>query len=90
MDGRIFPNVDGLRDCHANDFIDREAMRRAAAHGSRLFDFARSRTGTGALAAAIPDHNPLNPKYRRFITAWKKLPLPVANALGPPIVRGLG
>ena len=43
-----------------------------------------------APGAAIPDHNPLNPKYRLFIAAWKRLPLPVANLLGPPIVRGLG
>jgi FemAB-related protein (PEP-CTERM system-associated) len=38
----------------------------------------------------IPDYNPLNPKYRLFISAWKRLPLAVANLLGPPIVRGLG
>lgn len=38
----------------------------------------------------IPDHNPLNPKYRMFIAAWKRLPLPVANRLGPFIVRGVG
>ena len=43
-----------------------------------------------APGATIPDHNPLNPKYRLFIAAWKKLPLAVANVLGPPIVRGLG
>ena len=43
-----------------------------------------------AAGAAIPEHNPLNPKYRLFIAAWKRLPLPVANALGPHIVRGLG
>ena len=40
--------------------------------------------------ASMPDHNPLNPKYRLFITAWKRLPLPVANTLGPMIVRGVG
>ena len=40
--------------------------------------------------AAIRDINPLNPKYRLFIGAWKRLPLPVANTLGPWIVRGLG
>ncbi len=40
--------------------------------------------------ASIPDVNPLNPKYRLFIAAWKRLPLPVANLLGPPIARGLG
>jgi FemAB-related protein (PEP-CTERM system-associated) len=43
-----------------------------------------------APGASIPDHNPLNPKYRLFIKGWKKLPLPVANAIGPHIVRGLG
>lgn len=94
-----------------NDFMYWEVMRRAAERGCRLFDFGRSKIGTGAFAfkhnwgfapeplnyryrlapgAAIPDHNPLNPKYRLFISAWKRLPLPVANLLGPPIVRGLG
>jgi FemAB-related protein (PEP-CTERM system-associated) len=43
-----------------------------------------------APGAGIPDHNPLNPKYRLLIAAWKRLPLPLANLLGPPIVRGLG
>ena len=43
-----------------------------------------------APGATIPDHNPLNPKYRLFIAAWKRLPLPVATLLGPQIVRGLG
>jgi FemAB-related protein (PEP-CTERM system-associated) len=94
-----------------NDFMYWEVMRRAAERGYRLFDFGRSKRGTGAFAfkhnwgfepaplqyrfrlapgASIPDHNPLNPKYRLFIAGWKKLPLPVANILGPPIVRGLG
>ncbi len=62
-----------------------EVMRRAADRGSRLFDFGRSKIGTGshdfkknwgftpenlnyrymlAPGASIPDHNPLNPKYR--------------------------
>lgn len=39
---------------------------------------------------AVPDHNPLNPKYRLMIGAWKRLPLPVANLLGPHVVRGVG
>jgi len=94
-----------------NDFMYWEVMRRAADRGFRLFDFGRSKVGTGAHAfkhnwgfepaplpyryklapgAAVPDINPLNPKYRMFIAAWKRLPLPVANLLGPPIVRGLG
>lgn len=40
--------------------------------------------------ASVPDHNPLNPKYRLFIAAWKRLPLPIANTIGPMIVRGVG
>jgi FemAB-related protein (PEP-CTERM system-associated) len=40
--------------------------------------------------ATIPDINPLNPKYRMFIAAWKKLPLPVANFIGPFLARDLG
>lgn len=41
-------------------------------------------------AEAVPDHNPLNPKYRLFIKAWQKLPLPLANLIGPHIVKNLG
>lgn len=43
-----------------------------------------------APGAKVPDNNPNNPKYRYFISAWKRLPLPVANAIGPHLVRGLG
>jgi FemAB-related protein (PEP-CTERM system-associated) len=39
---------------------------------------------------SMPDKNPLNPKYSRKIEIWKKLPLPVANFLGPWLIRGLG
>lgn len=34
--------------------------------------------------------NPLNPKYALMVRTWQRLPLPVANALGPWISRGLG
>ncbi|MGZ8981319.1 MAG: FemAB family XrtA/PEP-CTERM system-associated protein [Burkholderiaceae bacterium] len=40
--------------------------------------------------AAIPQNNPANPKYRAPIAVWQKLPRPVANWLGPHIVRHLG
>jgi FemAB-related protein (PEP-CTERM system-associated) len=36
------------------------------------------------------DTNPLSAKYRLQVALWKKLPLAVANRLGPPIARGLG
>ena len=38
----------------------------------------------------MPEVNPLNPKYQLFIKAWQKLPLPVANILGPFLSRSLG
>ena len=38
----------------------------------------------------MPDKNPLNPKYALLIEAWKKLPLSLANLIGPLLVRGLG
>jgi FemAB-related protein (PEP-CTERM system-associated) len=41
-------------------------------------------------AGAVPENNPNNPKYRLFIQAWQRLPRPVANFLGPYIVRNLG
>lgn len=34
--------------------------------------------------------NPLDPKYATMVRTWKRLPLPVANAVGPWIARGLG
>lgn len=39
---------------------------------------------------AVPDHNPLNPKYQMFIKLWQKMPLRVANIVGPHIVKNLG
>lgn len=38
----------------------------------------------------IPDVNPLNPKYRLMIAAWKRLPLAIAGLLGPRLARDLG
>jgi FemAB-related protein (PEP-CTERM system-associated) len=34
--------------------------------------------------------NPLDPKYRLKVAAWQKMPLFLANRLGPLIARGLG
>ena len=41
-------------------------------------------------AQQIPEINPLNPKYRLFIAGWKRLPLFVANWLGPWLARRIG
>jgi len=99
------------RDLAANDFMYWEVMRRACERGCRIFDFGRSKRGTGAFdfkknwgfpaeplcyqyvmrnGQVPPEINPLNPKFRLFVEAWKRLPLPIANFLGPHIVRQLG
>jgi FemAB-related protein (PEP-CTERM system-associated) len=99
------------RDLKGNDFLAWSIMCRAAERGSRLFDFGRSKQGTGAYQwkenlgfvahplyyeyelirdRDIPNINPLNPKYRFFIEAWKRLPLPVAELAGPWLARSLG
>lgn len=36
------------------------------------------------------DTNPLSAQYRLKVALWRKLPLALANRLGPPIARGLG
>ncbi len=103
--------TDAARAVAGNDFMYWELMRRACERGLRVFDFGRSKQGTGSfdfkknwgfeatplhyeyfLVAdkAMPDINPLNPKYRLFIQAWKKLPLPLANLIGPHLVKQLG
>jgi FemAB-related protein (PEP-CTERM system-associated) len=41
-------------------------------------------------AGAAREVNPLNPKYALMVRTWQRLPLPLANALGPWISRGLG
>jgi len=41
-------------------------------------------------AKTMPEVNPLNPKYAFFVRTWKRLPLVVANLLGPRISRSLG
>jgi len=41
-------------------------------------------------AKAIPDINPLNPKYKLFINTWKRLPLPVSQLVGPMLAKNLG
>lgn len=41
-------------------------------------------------ADKVPDVNPLNPKYQRFINIWKRLPLGVTRLIGPHLVKHLG
>lgn len=96
------------RPLHAYDLLYWRLMGRAVERGCSVFDFGRSKRGTGAFdyktywgfeptplayqfhlvrQQALPEINPLNPKYRLMVDSWKKLPLPVANTLGPLIAR---
>lgn len=43
-----------------------------------------------AEGAAPREINPMSPKYRLQVAAWKKLPLWLANSIGPMIAKGLG
>jgi hypothetical protein len=38
---------------------------------------------------SLPDQSPKNAKFAAAISLWQRLPLAVANRLGPPIVRGI-
>ncbi len=38
----------------------------------------------------IRDVNPMSPRYRMQVAAWQRLPLSLANRIGPMIARGLG
>ena len=99
------------RELGANDFMYWRLMRRSRDRGFSIFDFGRSKLGTGPFSfkknwgfepqpithqfrvtsgAAPSEINPLNPKYRLFIAAWKRLPLGLANLLGPMVVRHIG
>ena len=40
-------------------------------------------------AQVLPDLSPKNPKYDRAIKLWKRLPMAVANHLGPSIARNI-
>jgi FemAB-related protein (PEP-CTERM system-associated) len=99
------------RDLAGNDFKYWELMRRSCERGIKVFDYGRSKQGTGSYSFkknwgfeprplyyeyclyrrdAIPQNNPSNAKFKLFIAAWRRLPVGVANWLGPFIVRSLG
>lgn len=99
------------REVAANDFMYWEVMRRASERGLCVFDYGRSKQGTGPYSfkknwgfepqplpyeyvlvrsKSVPDVNPLNPKYRLFIEAWKHMPFALSKLIGPWIARSLG
>jgi len=102
--------TDLARELKGNDFMYWEVMRRAVEKGIKVFDYGRSKIGTGSYSfkknwgftpqplfyefylvksTSLPDINPLNPKYKFFIAAWKRLPLAVSQAIGPWLSKDL-
>ena len=102
---------ESARNLAANDFKYWELMRRSCERGLKVFDYGRSKHGTGPYAFkknwgfepqplhyeyclykrdSIPQNNPNNAKYKLFIEAWRRMPIGLANWLGPHIVRNLG
>ncbi|WP_088283391.1 FemAB family XrtA/PEP-CTERM system-associated protein [Ideonella sp. A 288] len=99
------------RDLAGNDFKYWELMRRSCARGFKLFDYGRSKAGTGPYAFkknwgfepqplhyeyclyqrdSVPQNNPNNAKFKLLIETWRRMPIGLANWLGPFIVRSLG
>jgi FemAB-related protein (PEP-CTERM system-associated) len=99
------------RDLAANDFKYWELMRRACARGLKVFDYGRSKQGTGPYSFkknwgfeptplnyeyrlykrdSVPQNNPANAKYKLMIETWRRMPIGLANWLGPFVVRNLG
>jgi len=102
---------EAARDLAANDFKYWELMRRSCARGLKVFDYGRSKQGTGSYSFkknwgfeptplryeyrlykrdAVPQNNPSNAKFKLMIQTWRRLPIGVANWLGPMVVRNLG
>jgi FemAB-related protein (PEP-CTERM system-associated) len=99
------------RDLACNDFKYWELMCHGRTRGCTVFDYGRSKLGTGPYAFkknwgfeptplhyeyqlykrdAVPQNNPNNPKYKLLIATWRRMPIGLANALGPMLVRSLG
>ena len=99
------------RKYNAFDFMYWDLMQSACLQGVRIFDYGRSKIGTGPYSFKknwgftpeplpyqyrlvnsnkVPEVNPLNPKYQLFIKVWQKLPLSIANRVGPLLARSLG
>jgi FemAB-related protein (PEP-CTERM system-associated) len=102
---------EAARDLAGNDFKYWELMRRSCARGLEVFDYGRSKQGTGSYAFkknwgfeptplhyeyclykrdAVPQNNPSNAKYKLLIETWRRMPIGMANWLGPFVVRSLG
>ena len=102
---------EAARNFAANDFKYWELMRRSCERGLKIFDYGRSKVGTGPYSFkknwgfepqglhyeyclykrdSIPQNNPNNAKYKLLIETWRRMPISLANLIGPHIVRNLG
>ena len=112
--GKVMPfwggGVADARRLRSNELMYYRLMGHGRTRGMRVFDFGRSKTGSGQAAwkksfgfDPVPlayhswsatgerrDINPNSAHYQRRVEMWKKLPLPIANLIGPLISRGLG
>ncbi|MCI4589000.1 FemAB family PEP-CTERM system-associated protein [Sphingobium sp. BYY-5] len=112
--GRILPywggGIGDARRLRSNELLYYRLMGHARTRGMTMFDFGRSKVGSGQATwkksfgfephplvyhgwsadGARRDIDPNSARYQRRIDLWKKLPLPVANLIGPYIARGLG
>lgn len=77
-----------LRGCTRADF-GRSKVGTGPWSRKRIWGF-RETPLVYAVHGQVRGVNPLAPKYRLKVAAWQKLPLWLANRLGPPIARGLG
>lgn len=99
------------RALRSNEYLYFSMMNHARERGCHIFDFGRSKVGTGpyswkknwgfepepliyagktADGAEPRDINPNSPKFKLQVALWRKLPLPIANRIGPWIAKGLG
>ncbi len=99
-----------MRHLGPNDFMYWELMRYGADKGYRIFDYGRSKEGTGSFSFKkhwgfkptslayqyhlvkideLPNLSPANPKYKKKIEMWQKLPLWLTKIIGPMIARNL-
>lgn len=113
--GEVLPyyagDIELSRHLAANDFKYWELMRRACERKMTVFDYGRSKLGTGSYdfkknwgfepqplfyeyslfkRTNIPRNNPSNKKFKWLIEAWRRMPIGLANSLGPMVVRNLG
>jgi len=111
---KVYPYYVGAtaeaRKLHAFDHVYWTLMERALERDCTVFDFGRSKIGTGAADYKkhwgfegvpleyqfhlygdnkMPDINPNNPKYARFVKVWQKLPFAATKIIGPQLARQL-